>query len=173
VAARLNLSGIYWSLDARRRGIIIPSAELLAQLTGRLNGFKYSARRVTAASALRERLSSLALGRSMEREIHGRSPSTAAEKFFYGSIPDFYRAFFPAIFFSAFMKLALHARPAPTYAYWAFAFSNLKMDHESPEGEHLARRQNPGFLYNDDASGRYRLSRFFFRCLDADRNEII
>jgi hypothetical protein len=101
VAARLNLSRIYWPFDARRRGIIIPSAELLAQLTGRLNGFKYSARRVTAASTLRERLSSLAFGRSMEREIHGRSPSTAVEKFFYGSIPDFYRAFpFSLLFFS-------------------------------------------------------------------------
>jgi len=52
-------------------GIIIPSAELLAQLTARLNGFKYSALRAVG------RLLSPArgpLGRSMEREICGRRP---------------------------------------------------------------------------------------------------
>lgn len=107
----------------RRSGIIIPSAELLAQLTGRLNDFKYSARCRRPAFVAR----SDPLGRSMEREIcdgrrRRRRPSSRNFLWLYSR---FYQGFSSPVFFFFFMKPTLHAPPTD--------FTHAEPPHELPD----------------------------------------
>jgi len=64
-------------------------------------------------------------------------------------------------------------RPAPTYAYWVSAFSDLRMSHESPESEHITLLigEKDDFYITMTPTGVIAYHDFL-DFLDADRNKM-